>query len=469
MSNSEQVSTTEVAQEKPVESVVPIRFKRTVQVIGLLLMIVGLPIAINLFCIVPLLSLSGSGSDAVIYGVVSLTVALLTLGAGGAAFLHAQRSLQNKISKPLRLPLPILFVGAFFLLIGLGLIISEVDGGSGLFLPPILVACALLPPLWAVAWMIPQSGSARIGKQAEDASVGENGQAGAAPQPSLSWRRGLLSFTGGATVSVFLAIVLEILLPLIILSLVSHLAETVSGSFRGLLQALSSKEVAEALTSPTFIFIFLHIAIIAPLVEEFVKPLVTLPMLRHVNRQEAFWIGAMAGAGFAALENVIYGTTGLSIWAGILVVRALGGALHPLGSGWVAQGWRDVVQGEKDSTKNWFRRFGIAVAVHAAWNGGSLLVITLGGARFFGELPPEIDVLGLSAAGTTLAFLIILGVVALWFGRAYGYDKPILPAGEEALPDAWLAPSDRAIAIWALVCLVAIVPAGIVGLKLWLR
>jgi hypothetical protein len=262
---------------------------------------------------------------------------------------------------------------------------------------------------------------------------------------------------------------LEILLPLIILSLVSNLANTLSGSLGDLLQALSNKAVAEALTNPAFIFVFLQLAIIAPLVEEFVKPLVTLPLLRHVNRQEAFWIGAMAGAGFAAVENVIYATTGLTIWAGILVVRALGSALHPLGSGWVAQGWRAVLQSEEDSAKNWFRRFGVAVAVHAAWNGGSLLVITLGGARFFGELPPEIDVLGLSAAGTTLAFLIILGVAALWFGRAYGYDKPILQAGEEALPAARLTPSDRAIAIWALVCLIAIVPAGIVGLKLWLR
>ena len=104
MSNSEQVSTTEVAQGKLAAGVIPIGFKRAIQVIGLLLMIVGLPIAINLFCIVPLVSFSGSGSDATIYGVVSLTLALLTLGAGGVAYLHAQRSLHNKISKPLRLP-----------------------------------------------------------------------------------------------------------------------------------------------------------------------------------------------------------------------------------------------------------------------------------------------------------------------------------------------------------------------------
>jgi hypothetical protein len=177
----------------------------------------------------------------------------------------------------------------------------------------------------------------------------------------------------------------------------------------------------------------------------------------------------MAGAGFAALENVVYATTGFYIWAGILVVRALGSALHPLGSGLVAQGWRDVLRGEKDAGKNWLRRFGIAVAVHAVWNGGSLLVITLGGARFFGDLPPEIDVLGLSAAGTTLAFLIILGLSALWIGRAYGHDKPVLSVEEEAPHGARFMLSDRAIAIWALACLAAIVPAGIAGLKLWLR
>ena len=228
---------------------------------------------------------------------------------------------------------------------------------------------------------------------------------GNALQLALSWRRGLLSFAGGATVSVFIAIVLEILLPVIILSLVFNLADTVSGSFRALLRALASSEIADALTNPGFIFIFVQITIIAPLAEEIAKPLVTLPLLRHLNKQEAFWVGAMAGAGFAALENVIYATSGLTIWAGILLVRALGSALHPLGSGLVAQGWQDVLRGEKDSGKNWLRRFGIAVAVHAVWNGGSLLVITLGGARLFGELPPEIDVLGLSAAGTTLAFL----------------------------------------------------------------
>jgi RsiW-degrading membrane proteinase PrsW (M82 family) len=455
MNDTRQRNTPESQIGKPFESAIPVRLKRAVMTAGMILLIIGMPVTLNILCIVPLMLLNSSGSDAVVYGVVSLTVALLTLGAGGAAFLHANRSLQNKPSKPLQLPFPPLFVGVFIFLLGVGSVILAFDIAPGLFFPPIFILCAAFPPLWAVAWMIPQA--------REDATA-EN-----KIQSSLSWRRGLLSFAGGATVSVSIAVVLEILLPVIVLSLVLNLSDTVSGSLRALLRALSSAQVAQALTDPGFIFIFVQIAIIAPLAEEIAKPLVTLPLLRHLNKQQAFWVGAMAGAGFAALENVIYATAGLTIWAGILAVRALGSALHPLGSGLVAQGWRDVLHGEKDSGKNWLRRFGIAVAVHAAWNGGSLLVITLGGARFFGDLPPEIDVLGFSAAGTTLAFLIVLGLSALWIGRAYGHDQTILLAQEDTPSGARFTLSDREIAIWALACLVAIVPAGIAGLKLWLR
>jgi hypothetical protein len=107
--------------------------------------------------------------------------------------------------------------------------------------------------------------------------------------------------------------------------------------------------------------------------------------------------------------------------------------------------------------------------MHALWNGGSLLVITLAGAEFFGELPPEIDVLGLSAAGTTLALLIILGLFALWLGRsiARGAENSS-PLDVEPIAVNFTL-SDRSVAIWALACLGAIVPAGIAGLQLLLQ
>lgn len=451
-----------------VEGTTPTWLKRTVRTAGLILIIIGTPLTINLLCIVPLMLFSSSTTDAMIYGVVSLTVALLTLGAGGAAFWHGNNALKNKPSKPIRFPSPVLLVGIFLLLIGIGMSITTNNFGMGILFPPIMLAAGILPPLWAVAWMIPHTPASQDDGQARETPAAEPVQTNIS-QPSLSWRHGLLSFVGGATVSVVIAIVLEILLPVIILSLVFNFADTLMDSLRILFRELSNRDMADALTNRGFVYVFVQIAIIAPLAEEIAKPLVTLPLLRKLNRQQAFWVGAMAGLGFAALENVMYATTGFYIWSGILIVRALGSALHPLGSGLVAQGWRDVLRGERDAGKNWLKRFGIAVAVHAAWNGGSLLVITLGGARLFGELPPEIDVLGLSATGATLAFLFILGITALMIGRAYGHDKSILSFDDKTTPDSRLTPSDRAVAIWAIACLMAIVPAGIAGLKLWLR
>ncbi len=446
----------------------PTWLKRTVMIAGLILAIPGLLIAINLFCIVPLVMLTDSGMEIMIYGVASLTITLLTLGAGGAAFWHGDRSLKNKPSRPLRLPSLVALVGMFCLLIVLGLSIMENNIGTGLLFPPILLVAAILPPLWAVSWMIPYVHASQVPDQRREESVSEASQSGAVKHV-MTWRRSLLSFAGGATIGVFIAIILEILLPVIILSRVFNLSDIVLNSISTLLQALTSAEVAEALTSPGFVFVFVQIAIIAPVAEEIAKPLVTLPLLRNLNKQETFWIGAMAGAGFAAVENIVYATSGLYLWAGILLVRALGGALHPFGSGLVALGWRDVLRGEKGAHTNWWRRFGIAVAAHSAWNGGSLLVITLGGARFFGKLPAAIDVLGLSTAATTLAFLVILGLSALQIGRAYGHDKPLLFFEEGELADTRFTPSDQAAAIWALACLAAIVPAGIAGLRLWLR
>ena len=197
MNNTEQANLPEVKTVKPLDGVVPVWMKRAVLSAGLILLIVGIPVAINLFCIVPLVVLNGIDFEGVIYGVFSLMFALLTLGVGSVAFLHANRSLQNKPSKLLQLPFPLLFVGIFIFLLGLGSVILAFDVAAGLFFPPILIVCASLPPIWAVAWMIPQSRATSV---EEDVAVNLE-------QPSLRWRRGLLSFAGGATVSVLIAIV----------------------------------------------------------------------------------------------------------------------------------------------------------------------------------------------------------------------------------------------------------------------
>ncbi len=259
-----------------------------------------------------------------------------------------------------------------------------------------------------------------------------------------------------------LAIILEILFPGLVLVLVFNLADVVIPRLEVLLEALAGEDVATAMTSSGFIYVLVQLTLIAPLAEELAKPLVILPLARRLSRRQVFLIGAMAGAGFAAMENVIYAGFGLPFWAGILLVRAIGGAIHPLGSGLVAVGWWHGLHRKGAGWAFWLPRFAAAVGIHALWNGGSLIVITLAGARFFGELPPEVDILGLSAAGTTLALLILLGLAALWIGRSV--------AGRSEEGEGWslheFGLSDRAIAIWGLACLVAIVPVGIAGLQI---
>ena len=423
----------------------PSRLKRTVVIAGLLLTLPGLPLAFSFFCITLVLMIQDN-SEAIWVGLISFILMIITIGAGGSAFWHSLQSLRGRNSRSLHLPPLWLLTGIFGLFIVMGLFISENDFAIGLLFPPLLLAAAALPPLMAVSWF--------RGYRAND---------------GLTWRRGLVAFAGGATISVGIAIILETVFPIIILALVFDLANIVTQNLSQLLEALAGRDVTSAITNPGFIYVFIQIALIAPLVEEFAKPLVTLPLIGRLSQRDAFLVGAMAGAGFATLENMLYAGFGFYFWAGILIVRALGGAIHPLGSGLMALSWRNILRGKPQARTHWFVRFGLAVGIHALWNGGSLLVITLAGARFFGELPAEINVLGLSAAGTTLALLIILGLVALWIGRSFTgkLKSPVSLESESTNIEFTL--SDKMIAIWALACLATIIPIGITTLQILIR
>jgi hypothetical protein len=210
------------------------------------------------------------------------------------------------------------------------------------------------------------------------------------------------------------------------------------------------------------------LGVVAPAVEEMVKPLVTLPLLRHLKSpREALLLGAVAGAGFAAMENVIYATAGLPVWTATLVLRALGAAVHPVATGLVTVGWFRVLRRESGAGLRWLRGYGMAVGIHALWNGGSALLLALMGARFFGETPPEVDVLGVSVAGGLLALLAMEGVVAWIAARALS-RRSMVPAGEQPVEEPLvlgdLSP-DQSLAVWAVVCLLVLLPVGLAVLE----
>jgi RsiW-degrading membrane proteinase PrsW (M82 family) len=406
----------------------------------------GLPLALGYWCAM-LGTLGEPAFEAIRTGTAGLLMVLLTVGVGLVFAAHAQNSLLGKPSGPMRLPDAWAGPGMFALwIIGVAGAATVLATGfrfaAGLFFPPLLLAAAAMPPLLALAWF--------AGGESE----------------GLTWRRGLTALAAGATLGVVIAAALEGLVAAVVLALVAGLADVALPGARALLDALAGINVASAIANPGFVFLFVELALIAPLAEELAKPLVVLPVIGRLARRDAFLVAAMAGAGFAALENVVYAAAGLPLWAGILIVRATGSAVHPLGAGLVGLGWRDVLRGEPQAGLKWAARFGIAVGLHALWNGGALLVIALGGAHFFGGLPPKIGSLGLAAVGATLAFIIVLGLAALWLGRAIARQDAAL---EQLGGGSPFVLADRSVAIWALACLAAIVPAGIAGLRLLMR
>ena len=416
------------------------RQKQAITMAGLLLALPGL-LFLLVYGLAGLIALlNAGGSDTLESGLITFTLAMVTLGAGGTICWHGLAAQANKATKPLRLPPVWAMAGLFGLALVAAWAVYDVDALAPLAFPPLLWLAAALPPLLAVAWF---AGGAANG---------------------LTWRRGLVALAGGATVGVLVAVILEIVLPAAVMGLVFDLSDMVLPGLEALFEALAGANVAQAVTGYGFVFVLVQVALIAPVAEELAKPLVILPLLKSLTRREAFLAGAMAGAGGGAGENFFYYGFCFYFLGGVLVVRALGGAIHPLGAGLVALGWRAVLRNKPGAGAKWLAHFGLAAGMHALWNGGSLLVITLASAEFFGDLPPEIDLLGLSAAGTTLALLVGLGLAASWLGRSAAQTELAGTSTETPAVEAGL--SDRAAAIWALACLAAVVPAGIAGLQL---
>lgn len=414
-----------------------VRWKWLVTLGGLVLLLPGLPALLG-FCGLAVMLLD-SDASALNFGLGWSLFLAVTLGGGGATFFHGVRALNGYSSHPLRLPPTWALGGGFFLALAVGLGLRTAEFCAPLGFPPVFLAAALLPPVAAVAWMV-------------DRRPGE-----------LTWRRAAVAFAAGATVSMGLAIVLEVLLPGLVLALVWGLADLALPALEGLVDALAGGDVAAALTSPGFLFALVQLAVVAPLVEEFVKPLVALPLLKRLKEpRDALLLGAIAGAGFAVLEDAIYAGFGLSIWAGILLVRALGAAIHPLGAGLTALGWHDLLHRRPGAGRRWLERYGLAAGIHALWNGGSLLVLTLVGANFFGTPPPEVDVLGVTAGGILLALLAVEGA-AVWVG-ARALARRLLPVEVSPIEhESW--PTEQTIAVWATICLLVLLPAGLAALR----
>jgi RsiW-degrading membrane proteinase PrsW (M82 family) len=363
------------------------------------------------------------------------------LGGGGLVTYFAARSMTKAQAAPLRLPPVWALAGGFVLALTVGLGLWRA-GVSTAFLMPIFAAlAAALAPLAVTAWV--------VGRQ----------------PGGVTARRGWVSLGLGATASTGAAYLLNTLLPAAVLFLVSGLADTLLPQARELLHALQFGSLTEELLSPWFLAALVEVAVIAPLVEELVKPLPLLPLLKRLESpRDALLLGVLAGAGFAIVEDILYAAMFGESWGGLLTVRALGAALHPFGAGLMAVAWWRVLRREPGAAGLWARNYGLAVGAHVLWNGTCVVAVAVANVWFQGW---EVDVLGVTDAAVVLALLAIEGIGLLAALRALVRRwQPMAEAGEPVPLSG--VPTERAIAVWGLVCLVVLLPVGLGVFKaLW--
>lgn len=126
------------------------------------------------------------------------------------------------------------------------------------------------------------------------------------------------------------------------------------------------------------------IVIIAPVVEEFTKPLALRLKLikKEINEPEDGLIyGAVAGLGFSATENLIYGwsfmTEGLLLFFILITIRSIGACLlHASATAWTGYGYGKTII-ERTSIVRVLPYFLFAIIIHAMYN--SLLTFDIFG------------------------------------------------------------------------------------------
>lgn len=181
---------------------------------------------------------------------------------------------------------------------------------------------------------------------------------------STTWRRVTFSVVSGATLGVVLALIFELILSLIVGGL----------SF----SSLSDPNISVPHDFTQIIMLFLVLSVIAPLVEEAVKPLAVIVLIGRLrNAAEAFVLGMACGIGFDLIETSAYISQGYKDWLDVAIQRSTAGLLHGFGAAMVALGWYYLTHRNSINRRILVGLGCIIYAVlqHALWNGSFLLLL----------------------------------------------------------------------------------------------
>jgi RsiW-degrading membrane proteinase PrsW (M82 family) len=175
-----------------------------------------------------------------------------------------------------------------------------------------------------------------------------------------SWRRFTLAIVSGATLGVGLAAILEFVLEFLL----------VRGQSVNPLLCVDQPNAPNCQNPVVYSMILLVVAIMAPLIEETVKPLAVIVLIGRINSAaEAFVLGLAAGIGFNLIETTGYISSGYQDWLSIALIRTGSGLLHGFGAAMVALGWYYLTHPGKHRLLKAAGCWLYAVLQHALWNG----------------------------------------------------------------------------------------------------
>ncbi|HUY77649.1 MAG TPA: PrsW family glutamic-type intramembrane protease [Ktedonobacterales bacterium] len=308
------------------------------------------------------------GIVGVLSGIIAVLIFLVSLSGGGADNLSTEGALAGFVVGPLvggalaiyygltgafRRPSPTFALPPAWLIGALALVAfaagvtlwnlqaaGATTPGAALGVLPLAIFCGVLPAFTILAFA-----SQRLGNPSTR---------------RITW----MSLLYGLTIAPLLASILELILTLII-------ANVLQVNSLSLLSNSSSPQ-----TPAELIGLFLVLSVVAPLVEEGLKPLgavMVIGLLR--SPAEAFLVGLAGGIGFDMFETVGYIGSGQADWIYVAIERVGAGLLHGVGAGMSALGWYYLIRG-KGVRLRWLKGFGCgvyAVLQHAIFNGVNLL------------------------------------------------------------------------------------------------
>ncbi len=189
-----------------------------------------------------------------------------------------------------------------------------------------------------------------------------------------AWRLGFpatqrttwLSFFYGTTLAALVAGLLNTIFALIVVLILDLLGFNVSAS-------AVDPTSANPHDAGALLAIILVVSVVAPFVEEGLKPLGAVIIMRRLRTPaQAFLVGMASGVGFAIVETVgNYVGQAQADWAAVAIERSTSSLLHGVGAGMGALGWYYLING-KGVPLRWLRGFGAllyAVLQHSIFNG----------------------------------------------------------------------------------------------------